>query len=131
MEITPEQYQRITYGLPLQRGNVSLTNLRSSMGLSCKCHGTELEVRGLPKRFGNWHTINRWTKNGVLDRVFEKFCVIVIVDNMMTTSRHSGDTHYESYRICFEWNRRPRPFPIMNCRKVSELSSIDDNKTNR
>jgi transposase len=32
--------------------------------------------RGLPARFGNWHTIyvrmNRWSKNGVLDRVFEK-----------------------------------------------------------
>ena len=30
--------------------------------------------RGLPKRFGNWHTIytrmNRWAKGGVLDRVF-------------------------------------------------------------
>ncbi len=32
--------------------------------------------RGLPRRFGNWHTIyvrmNRWAKNGVLDRVFER-----------------------------------------------------------
>ena len=32
--------------------------------------------RGLPKRFGNWHTIftrmNRWSKSGVLDRVFEQ-----------------------------------------------------------
>ena len=32
--------------------------------------------RGLPRRFGNWHTIytrmNRWSKNGVLDAVFEK-----------------------------------------------------------
>ena len=30
--------------------------------------------RGLPKYFGNWHTIytrmNRWAKRGVLDRVF-------------------------------------------------------------
>ena len=30
--------------------------------------------RGLPPRFGNWHTIytrmNRWAKAGVLDRVF-------------------------------------------------------------
>ena len=30
--------------------------------------------RGLPSRFGNWHTIytrmNRWAKKGVLDRVF-------------------------------------------------------------
>ena len=32
--------------------------------------------RGLPKQFGNWHTLytrrNRWSKSGVLDRVFEK-----------------------------------------------------------
>jgi transposase len=32
--------------------------------------------RGLPKRFGNWHTIytrmNRWSKSGVLDRLLEK-----------------------------------------------------------
>ena len=32
--------------------------------------------RGLPARFGNWHTIytrmNRWSKSGVLDMVFEK-----------------------------------------------------------
>ena len=32
--------------------------------------------RGLPKRFGPWHTIymrmNRWAKNGVLNRVFEQ-----------------------------------------------------------
>ncbi len=31
--------------------------------------------RALPKEFGNWHTIyvrmNRWSKNGVLQRVFE------------------------------------------------------------
>ena len=33
-----------------------------------------LQVGGLPPRFGNWHTVytrmNRWSKNGVLDRVF-------------------------------------------------------------
>ena len=32
--------------------------------------------RGLPSRFGRWHTVytrmNRWSKNGVLDRVFEQ-----------------------------------------------------------
>ena len=31
--------------------------------------------RGLPKRFGNWHTIytrmSRWTRAGVLDKMFE------------------------------------------------------------
>ena len=39
--------------------------------------------RGLPKRFGRWHTIytrmNRWAKNGVLDRVFEKLQLEQIV----------------------------------------------------
>lgn len=32
--------------------------------------------RGLPKRFGRWHTVymrmSRWAKSGVLDRVFEE-----------------------------------------------------------
>jgi hypothetical protein len=39
--------------------------------------------RGLPKRFGRWHTIymrmNRWAKNGVLDRVFEQLQLEQIV----------------------------------------------------
>src|SRR5271163_2950299 len=39
--------------------------------------------RGLPGRFGNWHTIyvrmNRWAKSGVLDRVFEKLQLEQIV----------------------------------------------------
>ena len=33
-------------------------------------------MAGLPKRFGPWHTIytrmNRWSKSGVLDAVFER-----------------------------------------------------------
>ena len=40
-------------------------------------------MAGLPKRFGRWHTIymrmNRWSKAGALDRVFEKFQVQQIV----------------------------------------------------
>ena len=39
--------------------------------------------RGLPKRFGRWHTVymrmNRWSKAGVLDRVFEKLQMEQIV----------------------------------------------------
>ena len=38
---------------------------------------------GLPARFGRWHTIymrmNRWAKNGVLDRVFEQLQLEQIV----------------------------------------------------
>src|SRR5262245_45583955 len=75
MEITEEQYARIKDSLPVQRGNVSLTNLQV---LNAILYVAEqgCKWRGLPKRFGRWHTIymrmNRWAKNGVLDRVFEQ-----------------------------------------------------------
>jgi transposase len=75
MEITEEQYARIKDSLPVQRGNVSLTNLQFlNAVLYVAEHGCKW--RGLPKRFGNWHTIytrmNRWSKNGTMDRIFEK-----------------------------------------------------------
>ena len=75
MEISPSQYERIADCLPVQRGNVSLTNLRVLNAILYVAeHGCKW--RGLPKRFGNWHTVytrmNRWSRNGVLDRVFER-----------------------------------------------------------
>ena len=75
MEITEAQFERIESELPRQRGNVKVTNLQFLNALlyvaeqGCKW-------RGLPKRFGPWHTIytrmSRWSKNGVLDQVFER-----------------------------------------------------------
>jgi len=75
VEITEEQYARIEDSLPVQRGNVRLENLRVLNAILYVAeHGCKW--RGLPKRFGPWHTVymrmNRWSKNGVLDRVFEK-----------------------------------------------------------
>ena len=59
----------------MQRGNVRLQNLQVLNAIlfvaeqGCKW-------RGLPPRFGKWHSVytrmNRWARNGVLDRVFEK-----------------------------------------------------------
>ena len=75
MEITESQYKQIEHCLPKQRGNVSMTNLGL---LNAILYVAEqgCKWRGLPKRFGNWHTIytrmNRWAKKGVLDRVFEE-----------------------------------------------------------
>ena len=74
MEITEAQYARIAPHLPVQRGNAGLPNLQVINAILCVAeHGCKW--RGLPERFGNWHTIytrmNRWSKNGVLDRVFE------------------------------------------------------------
>ena len=61
--------------LPVQRGNVTHSNRQAlSAILYVAAHGCKW--RGLPARFGDWHTIytrmNRWSKNGVLDRVFEQ-----------------------------------------------------------
>ena len=74
MELTQAQYERIAPHLPVQRGNVSLSNQQVLNAILYVAeHGCKW--RGLPARFGNWHTLytrmNRWSKNGVLDRVFE------------------------------------------------------------
>ncbi len=75
MEITKAQYEKIADCLPTQRGNVRLGNLDV---LNAILYVAEqgCKWRGLPKRFGNWHTIytrmNRWSKSGVLDRLFQK-----------------------------------------------------------
>ena len=74
MEITGEQFSRISQHFPTQRGNVRIDNLKVLNGILYVAeHGCKW--RGLPKRFGPWHTIytrmSRWAKSGVLDRIFE------------------------------------------------------------
>jgi transposase len=74
MELTKEQFARISGYLPRQRGNVSISNLQFVNAL---LYITEngCKWRALPKSFGNWHTIymrmNRWSSSGVLRRLFE------------------------------------------------------------
>jgi transposase len=66
---------RIESSLPRQRGNVKVTHLQFLNALLLVAE-QGCKWRGLPKRFGPWHTIytrmNRWSKSGVLDHVFEK-----------------------------------------------------------
>src|SRR5215203_3526570 len=105
MEITEEQYARIKDSLPVQRGNVSLTNLQV---LNAILYVAEqgCKWRGLPKRFGRWHTIytrmNRWAKNGVLDRVFEKLQLEQIV--RISIEAFSLDSHFSEGPS--RWHRR-------------------------
>ena len=73
MQITQEQSEKIAKYLPVQRGNVSMTNLQL---INAILYVTEngCKWRALPETYGNWHTIyvrmNRWSKSGVLSRVF-------------------------------------------------------------
>ena len=73
MQITQQQYEQVQDLLPRQRGNVAFDNLTVLNAILYVAeHGCKW--RGLPACFGNWHTIytrmNRWARNGVLDRVF-------------------------------------------------------------
>jgi len=75
MELTVEQFTKIEHLLPKQRGNVKIDNLNVMNGILYVAeHGCKW--RGLPKRFGNWHTIytrmSRWAKAGVLEKVFDE-----------------------------------------------------------
>ena len=74
MEITKEQYEKIEKYLPLQRGNVRINNLQLINAILYVAENG-CKWRALPKSYGNWHTIyvrmNRWSKNGVLERVFK------------------------------------------------------------
>jgi len=75
MELTEGHLERIKDSLPVERGNVSMEVLNF---LNAVLYVAEngCKWRRLPERFGNWHTIytrmNRWSKNGVWDRVFAK-----------------------------------------------------------
>lgn len=74
MEITKAQYGKIEPYLPVQRGNVRIDNLQT---VNAILYMTEngCKWRALPEKYGNWHTIyvrmNRWSKSGVLKRLFE------------------------------------------------------------
>ena len=56
MEITEAQYLRIKPSLPRQRGNGSLSN-RQVLHALLYVAEQGCKWRGLPKRFGNWHTL--------------------------------------------------------------------------
>ena len=75
MEITQKQYERIVGCFPKQRGNVNHDNLNILNAILYVAENG-CKWRNLPQKFGNWHTVytrmNRWIKNGVLDRIFER-----------------------------------------------------------
>src|ERR1700691_4566986 len=137
MEITEEQYARIKDSLPVQRGNVSLTNLQV---LNAILYVAEqgCKWRGLPKRFGRWHTIymrmNRWAKNGVMDRVFEQLqleqIVRIKIKSFLIDSTwgkvHPAETGALKKRATGHWeiSRRMEHKDSYGCRRCSNGHSL-------
>ena len=76
MKITEAQFrEHIEPLLPVQRGNVKVPNL-DVLNAILYVAENGCKWRRLPEHFGPWHTIyvrmNRWSKKGVLDRVFAR-----------------------------------------------------------
>ena len=72
MELSDAQYERIAPLLPKPRGSLSIPH-RQALNALLYVAKEGCSWRGLPERFGNWHTVyvrlNRWAKLGVLKRV--------------------------------------------------------------
>ena len=73
MTLSQEQFEKVRGLLPVQRGNVVISNLQL---LNAVLYVVEngCKWRSLPPPFGKWHTVytrlRRWQKKGVLERVF-------------------------------------------------------------
>jgi transposase len=74
MKLTQEQRKKISTLFPKQRGNVTVDNSRFLDAIIYICENG-CKWRALPETFGPWHTIyvriNRWAKNGLLERIFQ------------------------------------------------------------
>lgn len=64
MEITFEQYQKIAKYLPVQRGNVQISNLQLINAILYVAENG-CKWRALPEKFGSWHTVYVRLTDGV------------------------------------------------------------------
>uniref|UniRef100_UPI003B434B95 transposase n=1 Tax=Candidatus Electronema sp. JC TaxID=3401570 RepID=UPI003B434B95 len=75
MEITQQQYEKISDIFPRQRGNVTIDNF-TMLNVILYILENWCKWRNIPSNFGNWQSIytrmSRWSKNGVLDRIFAR-----------------------------------------------------------
>ena len=74
MQLTEDQFKQIQDILPRQRGNVRLENLHV-LNAILYVAANGCKWRALPEHYGKWNTVYtrmmRWSRGGVLDRVFE------------------------------------------------------------
>ncbi len=83
MKLTENQIERIQAHLPIPRKPPTVEMMKF---LNAVLYVIEngCKWRALPKEFGNWHTIytrlNRWSKNGTLDKIFTALQTEGIID---------------------------------------------------
>jgi transposase len=122
MQLSREQFNRIADCLPRQRGNVTQDNFKVLNALlymldnGCKW-------RALPKEYGNWHSVytrmNRWSKNGVLSRVFERLqreCLMHVLIEAMALDSASVRVHPDGTGALKKTARNPSGGPAGDAR---------------
>jgi len=99
MIITKKQYEKIKAYLPTQRGNVSIENQRL-INVILYIAENGCKWRALPESYGKWSSIykrvNRWAKNGVLERLFlalQKEQVAIIKVEILALDSTSAKVH--------------------------------------
>ena len=74
MALTEEQFQRIEHLFPTPRGNCKI-DARTVLNAYLHILKEGCTWRGLPTRYGRWHTVymrwSRWSKKGVWVKVFK------------------------------------------------------------
>jgi len=75
MKLTEAQFKLVEDLLPTSKGNVRLDNLHV-LNAILYVTANGCQWRALPQRFGKWNTVYtrmmRWSRAGILDRVFER-----------------------------------------------------------
>lgn len=75
MSISQKQFEEFSHLLPVKRREPEVSDIQVINAL-IHVATTGIQWRDLPPEFGNWHTIytrvNRWSKNGVLSKIFEE-----------------------------------------------------------
>jgi len=75
MQLTEAQFNRISDLLPRQKGNIRLDNLQV-LNAILYVATSGCQWRALPQKYGKWNTVYtrmmRWSKAGILDRIFER-----------------------------------------------------------
>jgi len=98
MEISREQFALIEPYLPRQRGNVlhqGMDIINAILWLA----ENDCKWSALPSRYGSWHTVyarvNRWSKSGVLDRVFEQMQRLQLIRLRLEVVQDAASTNAE------------------------------------
>ena len=83
MKLTKKQFAKIERLMPITRKPAEISSYQFLCALLCMIENG-CKWRTLPKRYGKWHTIymrfNRWSKNGTIQKVFEKMQKMNIID---------------------------------------------------